>query len=99
MGRKIDSAAIDFSGPARRLEELGKRHLKRCRQTVQQVNGGVLRLPFQAADIRTVNFGITGQTLLREAALDFSVPASPGYQYSSIHGLKRARQRLLNHVL
>jgi len=61
----------------RSLEEFGKRHFERRGETIQKIDGWIFRLPLNAANVRTVDLGIIGQALLREATLDPYSPQIP----------------------
>lgn len=56
--------------PGRLHKKLRKWDLKCLSQPVQKIDRGVLRLPFQAADVGAVDPGVIGEPLLRNSAFD-----------------------------
>jgi hypothetical protein len=82
---------------ARQFEQLCNRYFQGFGKAVQQINRGVLFVPFQAPDIRPVNFGVERESLLREATLHPESPQIPSYQRPPVHRARQPLGRLLNH--
>lgn len=80
-------------------EQLGERDTKGSGQSVQHVNGRVLSLPLQSANVCPIHAGIEREPLLRDAALNPEPAQVPGYQPPAIHWRRRPIYWLLNHCL
>jgi hypothetical protein len=79
---------IAVSEAAPRAMVLGKirdRNRKRAGQLVEHRNGWILEPSLQAAHKGTVNLGVYGELLLREAPLDAMPPKIPSKESPSIH--------------
>ncbi len=66
-------------------EQFPKRNLQRHGDLLKNIDRGVVLAPLQAAEIRAINIGIEGQSLLRHAPLNANSPDIPTNKSAPIH--------------